>query len=482
MSEVARHWIGGEWVAGESTGESVNPASGEVLGTFADGGEAEAKAAVEAAVNAFEGTGWARDPAMRAQALLEMAAAFDAHADELTPMLTAENGKTLSQAEFETRTAGATLRFSAGTAQREQGVAGEISPGVHFETLAEPIGVAGIITPWNSPLALLVRSLAPALAAGTATVVKMPSQTALFNTRIFEVISEAKTLPPGIVNFFNESGNTGAPYLVAAPEVPAISYTGSVAVGRAVMAAGSAQLKRLNLELGGKAPLLIFEDADLDVALPLIAAAITTFAGEFCMAGTRVLVAAPLAEEVGRRLSEMLEAVKIGPGDQPGVQMGPLVDKANVARAEAIAAEAAGSARTLLRGGPIEDGPLAAGSFFRPALFEVEDVSIPLVQQEVFAPVVTLERFADEAEAISRANATEFGLAATVFTTNVDRSRRVSRSLRFGTVWTNAWSVLNDGFEEGGFKQSGLGRLRGTLGVRAFQELKTYVHSETSRA
>jgi betaine-aldehyde dehydrogenase len=482
MSETARHLIGGEWVSGGSTGESVNPATGEVLGTFADGGEAEARAAVGAAVEAFETTGWAREPATRTQALLEMADAFDAHADGLTPMLTAENGKTLSQAEFETRSAGATLRFAAATAQHEQGVAAEISPGVHFETLAEPIGVAGIITPWNSPLALLVRSLAPALAAGTATVVKMPSQTALFNARIFEVITEAKALPPGIVNFFNESGNAGAPYLVSAPEVPAISYTGSVPVGRAVMAAGSAQLKRLNLELGGKAPLLVFEDADLEVALPLIVAAITTFAGEFCMAGTRVLVAAPLAEEVGHRLTEMLEAVKIGPGDQAGVQMGPLVDKANVGRVEAIAAEAARSSRTLLRGGPIVDGPLAAGAFFRPALFEVEDLSNPLVQQEVFAPVVTLEKFADESEAVRRANATDFGLAATVFTTNVDRSRRVGRGLKFGTVWTNAWSVLNDGFEEGGFKQSGLGRLRGTLGVRAFQELKTYVHSETSRA
>src|SRR6476646_6193779 len=157
MSETARHWIGGQWLTSERTSESVNPATGEVLGTFADGGEAEAKAAVQAAVVAFEDSEWRRDRDMRAQALREMADAFDAHADELAPLLTAENGKTLSQAQFETLSTGVTLRYNAGTAQHEQGVAAEVAPGVHFETLPEPIGVAGIITPWNSPLALLIR-------------------------------------------------------------------------------------------------------------------------------------------------------------------------------------------------------------------------------------------------------------------------------------------------------------------------------------
>jgi acyl-CoA reductase-like NAD-dependent aldehyde dehydrogenase len=216
----------------------------------------------------------------------------------------------------------------------------------------------------------------------------------------------------------------------------------------------------MNLELGGKTPMIVFDDADLDSAVPLLAAGITTFGGEFCMTGSRILVQRGVADEVRTRLAGLLENVRVGDGMDPRTDMGPLIDKADVAR-----------------GGPATEGALAAGAFYRPALLEVEDVSTDLVQKEVFGPVATFEVFDTEADAIARANATEYGLAAGVFTSNINISRRVSREIQAGTVWTNTWAAINDGFAEGGYKQSGVGRLRGPLAITEFAEAKTVVHA-----
>src|ERR1700749_2288622 len=302
MSEIAKHWIGGQWTDSGTVSESVNPATGVVLGQWADGGEAEARAAIAAARRAFETSAWSRDRGLRNQALSEMADRFDAHADELGALVTKENGKILAQGMFESSTAGATLRRNAGEALTDTGISAEVAPGQWYSTYAEPAGVAGIIVPWNSPVALLIRSLAPALSAGNTVAVKMPGQTALVANLVSQIIAEVTSLPRGVVNIFTESGNTGAPYLVASPDVQVISYTGSTAVGRLVAADGAATLKRMNLELGGKTSMIVFDDADLDATVPLLAAGITTFAGEFCMTGSRILVQRGVAGEVRARL------------------------------------------------------------------------------------------------------------------------------------------------------------------------------------
>ena len=479
MTSIAQHWIDGEWVGSDAVTESINPATGEVLGQWYDGGEAEARAAVAAAQRAFATSPWPRDRALRNRVLTEMAERFDAHAEELGTLVTKENGKKISEGLFEGGSPGPTLRHSAAQALTDTGISAEVAPGQWFSTYAEPAGVVGIIVPWNSPVALLIRSLGPALSAGNTVAVKMPGQTALVANLVSQIFAEVESLPRGVINLFTESGNTGAPFLAASPDVQVISYTGSTTVGRLVAAAGAPTLKRMNLELGGKTPMIVFDDADLDTVVPLIASGITTFAGEFCMTGSRVLVQRGVSEDVRARLADILESVRVGNGLDPDTDMGPLIDKPNVARVDGVVEAALAYAKPIVRGGPATEGALAAGSFYRPTLLEVDDVNTDIVQKEVFGPVATFEIFDTEGEAIARANATEMGLAAGVFTNNLNISRRVSRELQAGTVWTNTWAAINDGFAEGGYKQSGVGRLRGPLAVSEFQEAKTVVHSVT---
>jgi acyl-CoA reductase-like NAD-dependent aldehyde dehydrogenase len=473
---MARHWIDGRWLESELVTASYNPATGELLGRFADGGEAEARVAVDAARRAFTGTVWGRDRALRSRALLELAERFEAWASELALMLTRENGKTLAEATGEVGAPAAMLRHSAAQALTEVGTAAEVAPGRYFSSVAEPVGVVAIIVPWNSPVALFIRSLGPALAAGNTVAAKLPGQTALTNAVVADVVSKAPSLPAGVVNMFTESGNTGAPFLIESADVDMVSFTGSNQVGRLIAAAGAKTLKRMNLELGGKTPMIVFDDAALASILPLLAASVTTFAGQNCMAGSRILVQRGIADQVREHLGERLTQVVVGPGEEQNTQMGPLIDSAAVARVDRIVDDSASYGTVIVRGGPVTDGPLASGAFYRPSLIEVEDLSAPIIQQEIFGPVATFEVFDDEADAIYRANATEFGLAAGVFTRDVDRARRVSRQINAGTVWTNTWFAMNAGFEEGGYKQSGIGRLRGARGLADFQEIKTYVH------
>ena len=474
---VAEHWIDGEWIGSDTVSESINPATGALLGRWADGGEAEARAAIAAARRAFDTTPWSRDRSLRNKALTEMAERFDAHAEELGPLVTKENGKKRAEGMLEATFPGVTLRHAAAQALTDTGTSAEVAPGQWFSTYAEPAGVVGVIVPWNSPVVLLIRSLAPALAAGNTVAVKMPGQTALVANLVSQIIAEVKSLPRGVVNIFTESGNTGAPYLVASPDVQVISYTGSTLVGRMVAAAGAPTLKRMNLELGGKTPMIVFDDADLDSVVPLLVAGVTTFAGQFCMTGSRILVQRGVADEVRTRLARALENVRVGDGMDPDSDMGPLIDKANVARVDRMVEAALAYSDPVVRGGPATDGDLALGAFYRPALLEVEDVNSEIVQREVFGPVATFEVFDTEADAISRANAGEMGLSAAIFTNDINVSRRVSREVQAGTIWTNTWAVVNDGFAEGGYKQSGIGRLRGPLAITEFQEAKTVVHS-----
>src|SRR6202042_3434658 len=270
MSEIAKHWIDGEWVGSGTVSESINPATGAVLGRWADGGEAEARAAVAAARRAFETSPWSRDRSLRHRALSEMADRFDARAEELGTLVTKENGKKLAEGLFEGGSPSPTLLHNAAMTLTDTGISAEVAPGQWFTTYAEPAGVVGIIVPWNSPVALLIRSLAPALAAGNTVAIKMPGQTALVANLVSQILSEVESLPRGVINLFTESGNTGAPYLVASPDVEVISYTGSSPVGRIIAAQGAPTLKRMNLELGGKTPMIVFDDADLDATVPLL--------------------------------------------------------------------------------------------------------------------------------------------------------------------------------------------------------------------
>jgi betaine-aldehyde dehydrogenase len=473
--ERARHWIDGQWVGSSTVAKSISPSTGEVLGEYSEGGRVEAAAAITAARKAFNGSVWSHDPELRSRALLELADRLDERADAIALTISREEGKTIGEATFEATASPSTLRYNAGTARSQTGVSAEIAPGVFATAMREPIGVAGIIVPWNSPLALLVRPLGPALAAGCTTVVKLPGKTALTNFLIMQAVAATKSLPNGVVNIFTEAGNEGAPLLVESPDVEVINYTGSTKVGRQVAERSAQNLKRVCLELGGKTPLIVFEDADIEAFAPLVVRALTQFNGEFCMTGSLVLVQRSVADAWRKRIASLLEQVVVGRADDPNSQMGPVIDKANVERIDRIVTEASKYARIIVRGGPIVDGPLAAGAFYRPSMLETEALDVPLIQDEIFGPVLSFETFTTEAEAITRANATIYGLAAAVFTKDIDRAQRVARAVRAGTVWINAWGLINDAFEEGGFKYSGIGRARGTRAMEEFQEVKTQI-------
>jgi len=469
---VARHWIDGQWSDSGEHRDSVNPATGEVIGSYAMADVKEAQAAIEAARRAFADPAWRTDRLLRARVLNRMADRFEERTDDLVELLGRENGKTHDQGRLEVAFAPETLRFNAALALTDTGTNSQVTEGELSMVVRQPVGVAGIIAPWNSPVALGIRSLAPALAAGCTAVMNLPWQTAQTNSLIAELVGDTPGLPSGVANTIT-GGHVSGDVLVRSPDVPTISFTGSTATGKQIGAAAAANLKRVGLELGGKTPLIIFEDADLAHALPIVVSALIVFSGQFCMTGSRLLVHERIADQVRADLGERLSAVKVGPASDPSSEMGPIIDKPNVERIDKIVEDAiAQGATVIVRGGPVADGPLAAGAFYRPTLLEVHDNSMPIVQDEAFGPVLTMQTFSTEAEAIAMANDSQYGLSASVFSQDVDVPLRVALALESGSVWVNDWARLHDQFEEGGFKGSGLGRMRGFAVLDDFVEFK----------
>lgn len=471
----ATHWIDGKWINTGIQRETLNPATSEVIGTYVEGSKAEALQAISAAKRAFKETNWRYDRELRYKVLNDLANAFEARQEELVQALAVENGKIVPEAAFEVQLVMSGLRYGAAMIYAQAGRAAEWSAGKMSMLLKEPVGVVGISTPWNSPAALLIRSLAPALAAGCTTVLKMPGQTALLNHLIAQILASVPSLPKGVINMVTGEREL-LETIVESPDVPSISFTGSTVVGRALMEEGAKQLKRFGLELGGKTPHIVFDDADIDKLIPTVRAGLTTFAGQFCMTGSRILVQKGVAEEVTKRLAEALESVKVGPASDPSSEMGAMIDIKSVKRVDQMVEDGiAAGAKVIVRGGPYTDGPLSKGAFYRPTLVEVNDNKAALVQQEVFGPVLTLQVFETEREAIELANDSEYGLAASIWSNDVDRPLRIAREIEAGTIWVNDWVVMREEFEEGGYKQSGVGRLRGLAAMEDFLESKHIV-------
>lgn len=475
---TGRNFIAGQWSDSGEQLESINPSTGLVLGVYASAGEPEARAAIAAAREVFDNSDWSREPRRRSRAISDLADRLEERVDEIALMLSRENGKRVGETQWEVSTTVDWLRYAAASAiVLDGGRCSEVSPGLYFQTGQEAMGVIGIITPWNSPVILSMRSIGPALAAGCTMVVKMPGQTALTNTLVAELIASVEAIPAGAVSILTEGGNAVSPALVASPDVDMISYTGSTHVGKAIAKAGADTLKRLSLELGGKTPLIIFDDADLDIALQNVVAACSLMNGQFCLTGSRLLVQRSIADKLRPMVVEAISQLRVGPSEDPTSDLGPLIDAASAARVDAIVADAERYATVLVRGGVVEDEDRPGGAFYQPSLLEVDRLDVPVVQDELFGPVQTFEIFDDEADGIRMANGTSFGLGAAVFTTDEWKARRVTRNLRAGFVWTNCWGIIHEAFEEGGLKQSGYGVLCGPSAISEFQDTKLYAQA-----
>lgn len=465
----ALNLIDGRWQAahGGVWGTRSDPADGTPLGRYAASTRVDAVAAIAAARQAFDQPLWSQNPRLRQMVMLRWADRLEAQAETLARLLTQENGKVLAQARGEIGGAISEIRYYAGLARYMPGHVFEVEPGAFSTLLKEPAGVVGIIVPWNAPAVLLIRSLTPTLAAGCTTVIKPAPQTALLTAALIAHLHAVEGLPPGVVNLVSEEGHEVAAELVASPSVDVISFTGSNATGQRIMAAAAPMMKKLSLELGGKSACLVFADADIAKVAPALAAAATIISGQQCTAARRVLVHASRYEEMKAALSAALQDLRVGPGLVEGMQIGPMIDAATAKTVGARIQDAMDAAdEVVLRGG------VAGGAFLTPTLVAHRDTSAFFVQEEIFGPLVVIERFDDEAEAVARANHSEFGLSASVWTDDGARAMRVARALRNGTVWINDHNRLFAEAETGGYRRSGLGRLHGYDALIDFQEIK----------
>lgn len=477
----ADHYINGTWVAEAPNGytESLNPATGELLGRAPNGSVELAERAVMAARETFETNVWASSPRLRSAALLEFADRMEARKDEIANLLSRECGKILAQAEGEVMGSIGEARYYAGVARNLFGRTFESEPGKLSLMTREPSGVVSVIVPWNAPVILLVRSIAPALAAGCTVVIKPAPQTPLINALIMQCIAETTSLPFGAVNSINENGIEVGHILSSHDEIDVVSFTGSTHTGSIIMSNAARSIKHVSLELGGKAPAVVFADADLEAAIGEITRSSLVLNGQMCTAISRVLVEEQVYDDMKERLKRSFENIVIGDPLQTGVQLGPLIDQSNQERVLKVIERAVLETNDVVLRGEALRGDLSAGSFVSPSIFEVSDTSNWLVQDELFAPIIALERFGDEAEAIARANATRFGLASSIYTNDLKRSMRVSRKLKFGSVWLNCHNRLMPEVETGGYRTSGIGRLHGIEAMNDFLETKhIYLESD----
>lgn len=474
MTQQALNLIDGQWqpAHGGQFEASVNPADGSVIGRFAASELVDAQAAIAAARRAFDRPDWAQSPRLRQMVMLKWADRLEARSEELARLLTLENGKVLAQSRGEMGGAISEIRYYAGLTRYIPGHVFEVEPGVYSTLLKEPAGVAGIIVPWNAPVVLLIRSLTPALAAGCTTVIKPAPQTALITAAVLAELHAVAELPRGVLNLVSERGHAVAQVLTTSPEVDVISFTGSNATGQRIMAAAAPTMKKLSLELGGKSCCLVFDDVDVARIAPQLAAAATIISGQQCTAARRVLVHASRYAEMKAALSQALQALVVAPGEAAGAQVGPLIDAPSHQRVSEEIARATELADEVILRGTRPTGLSASGHFMTPTLVAHRDTSAFFVQDEIFGPFVVLEQFEDEADAVRRANHTEYGLSASVWTQDGARQMRVARALRNGTIWLNDHNKLFAEAETGGYRRSGLGRLHGYDALIDFMEIK----------
>ncbi|HZV80407.1 MAG TPA: aldehyde dehydrogenase family protein [Candidatus Binatus sp.] len=472
---VCLMYIDGAWVPASDGGvrELINPSNGEVVARVAEGTKQDAQSAIAAARRAFDDGPWRDTPAQdRAKLLFKLADKIEENAAELARLETLNNGKPVRETEYDVADAANCFRYYAGLATKPHGETFEVPAPSATMVVREPIGVCGQIIPWNYPLLMAAWKLAPALAAGNTCVLKPSELTPLTVLRLADFV-DGLEFPKGVVNIVVGAGPIVGAAIAESSDVDKVAFTGGTKTGRSIMQAATGNLKKISLELGGKSPNIVFADADFDTAVDYALFGIFANAGQVCSAGSRLLLEDSIHDKFVKRLVERARQITVGDGFDETTEMGPLISKAHSQKVEDYIKTGIAEGAKLETGGGRPTGELGArGNFIEPTIFSNTKPDMRIVQEEIFGPVLVVQRFKDEAEAVKLANDTVYGLAGAVFTNDIAKAHRVIKKLRAGITWINTYHPTYNEAPWGGYKQSGIGRELGTHGYDQYTEVK----------
>ncbi len=466
--------VNGEWVdsASGKTFAVYNPATGEEICQVAEGEKEDVNRAVKAARAAFESGPWHEmTPNVRGKLLWKLSERIQQNADTFAELETLDNGKALSISKaVDIPATIENFQYMAGWATKIDGRLMTLSmPNTHAYTLREPVGVVGQIIPWNFPLLMAAWKVAPALACGCTVVLKPAEQTPLTALFLGEMINEAG-FPPGVFNVVTGFGETAGAAIAEHPDVDKVAFTGSTEVGRIILRAASGNLKKVSLELGGKSPNIVFDDADLEAAVGGAATGIFFNQGQVCCAGSRLFVQKKAFDTVIGGLSEVAEKMTVAPGMDASCAMGPLVSDEQLDRVTKLVEEGKSQGATAAVGGEPCDGP---GYFYKPTILVDTKPDMSVIQQEIFGPVVTAIPFDDPNDIVAQANDTNYGLAAGIWTNDLSKAHKTARAIKAGTVWINCYNAFDPHMPFGGYKESGIGREMGPEVLNLYTEVKS---------
>ncbi|WP_068675069.1 betaine-aldehyde dehydrogenase [Oceanobacillus sp. Castelsardo] len=474
--DIKKNYIKGEWVPALSgeTREIINPYNQEVIAIVSESKEEDAKQAIAAAREAFDRGEWPNTSATeRGRIVAKIAELIERDKEELAKMESLDTGKTVEESRGDMDDIAGVFRYYAELADKDGGeIIDSPIPNTVSKVVKEPVGVCGQITPWNYPLLQASWKLAPALAAGNTLIMKPSEITPLTTVKVFELMEEAG-VPKGVVNLVLGAGNTVGAELSANDDVDLISFTGGIQTGKGIMQAASGNMKKIALELGGKNPNIIFADADFEIAVDQALNAVFFHAGQICSAGTRVIVEESIHDKFVDALVERVKNIKLGSGFDESTQMGPLISKVHLNKVvNYVENGIKEGAKVAVGGGRPTDPELQKGFFYLPTVLTNCTTDMDVVQNEGFGPVITVEKFSTEAEAIKLANDSIYGLSGGVWTKDIAKAERCVAKMRMGTVWINEFNVYFPHAPWGGYKQSGIGRELGKIGLEEYQETK----------